>query len=92
MRLSCEKCGARQPADWKAGDRCPGCGEAARREQRCAWCAAWTPAGKFCRTCGCELVDDARWGAARMLKAGGVDKFQLARRLIELEADHAEHL
>ena len=92
MRLTCERCGAAQPSDWSAGDLCPNCGAAARREQRCAWCAKWTPAGRFCRHCGCELLEDARWGAARMLKAGGVDKFQLAHRLAGLDADHAEHL
>lgn len=92
MRISCESCGAAQPADWTAGDRCTSCGEVVRRDTRCHWCARWTPAARFCRHCGAELVAVAHYGAARMLKAAGVDQLALPERLAALDRDHCEHL
>jgi hypothetical protein len=67
-RAICERCGVKQPGNWEAGDLCLACGAAVRHEVRCAWCAEWTPAGKFCRSCGCEVVSEILYGAARMLK------------------------
>ena len=60
MRAICESCARPQPLDWRAGDHCVWCGQAVRREVRCFWCANWTPAVKFCRTCGAATVDSAR--------------------------------
>ena len=75
MRAVCEKCGAAQPPDWKAGDLCGACGAAVRRDVRCFWCAKGTPFAKFCRSCGAELVDERLFSAARMLKDAGTDRF-----------------
>lgn len=92
MRAVCEACGRAQPLDWKAGDLCTSCGQAVRREVRCYWCVRWTPFVRFCRGCGAELVEESRFGAARMLKDAGVDRFSIARRLTELAAQDVEQL
>ena len=92
MRAVCDSCAGAQPPDWKSGDLCTNCGLIARREQRCHWCAGWTPEGKFCRGCGAQTVDDESYPAARMLKHAGVDQFSIIERLTSLEPDHREHL
>jgi hypothetical protein len=86
-RALCEQCGERQPADAVAGALCVACGAAVRREVRCAWCAEWVPAGRFCRACGCEVVEPDQYGAARILKSAGVDRFSLVQRLRELDPE-----
>ncbi|WP_407569709.1 zinc ribbon domain-containing protein [Deinococcus altitudinis] len=90
-RAVCEACGADQPPDWQPGDLCVQCGEAARREQRCHWCTRLTPEGNFCRHCGSGLVADGLYGAARMLKAAGVDQFSLPERLNGMPPEQREH-
>jgi|GEM_PF-1579601 len=92
MRALCESCGALQPPDWQAGDLCGSCGAVVRREKRCPWCAQLTPDGKFCRHCGSGTVPDALYGAARMLKVGGVDQFSLPERLGQMDPAQLEHL
>lgn len=92
MRASCELCHGLQPLDWRAGDICVHCGKAARREVRCFWCVAWVPAGGFCRQCGAAIVDPKVFGAARMLKDAGVDRFSLPRMLQEMDPDQRENL
>jgi hypothetical protein len=92
MRAVCESCEATQPADWKSGDLCSSCGAIARREKRCHWCVQYTPDGRFCRSCGGETVSDEHFGAARMLKASGVDQFSIPERLAKLDTEHVEHL
>lgn len=91
-RAVCEQCGHWQPRDWAAGDLCVACGASVRREVRCAWCAEWIPVGRFCRTCGCEVVRPEQYGPARMLKSAGVDRFSLAQRLRELDPEQAGNL
>lgn len=91
MRAVCEKCGAAQPPDWKAGDLCGACGAAVRRDVRCFWCAKWTPFAKFCRSCGAETVEETLYGAARMLKDAGTDRFSVPKLLRELPADQIEN-
>ncbi len=91
-RAVCEQCGHWQPGDWAPGDLCVACGAAVRREVRCAWCAEWTPAVKFCRACACEVVSPEQYGPARMLKSAGVDRFSLVQRLRELDPDQAANL
>ena len=91
-RAVCEHCGHWQPADWAAGDLCVACGAAVRREVRCAWCAEWIPAGRFCRSCGCEVLGPEEYGAARMLKSAGVDRFSMAQRLRELDPEQIANL
>jgi hypothetical protein len=91
MRAICESCAKPQPLDWRGGDQCVWCGEAVRREVRCFWCVNWTPAVKFCRTCGAATVDSALFGAARMLKDAGCDRFTVPRQLKELEPDQIEN-
>jgi len=91
QRAVCERCGQRQPKGWSGGHLCLACGAAVRRELRCAWCAQWVPAGKFCRECGCELVGEADYGAARMLKDAGVDRLSLAQKLRELDPDQIQN-
>jgi len=91
MRAICEECDLFQPHDWKPGDFCVHCGKSVRREVRCFWCANWTPEGKFCRECGAETVDDASYGAARMLKNAGTDRFTVPKMLRELDPDQVEN-
>ena len=91
-RAICERCGEPQPRDWAAGDLCIACGAAVRREVRCAWCAEWIPAGRFCRACGCEVVSPGQYGAARMLKSAGVDRFSIAQRLGALDPEQVVNL
>ena len=90
-RARCEKCGASQPPDWQAGDLCQACGAPVRRDVRCFWCAKWTPQGKFCRHCGAEVVDDPLYGAARMIKDAGTDRFTVPKLLRELEPDQLDN-
>ena len=92
MRAICEACDQPQPVDWKAGDLCIHCGQAVRREVRCFWCAKWTPAGKFCRRCGAGVVDERVYGAARMLKDAGSDRFTIPKMLVELDPEQIELL
>lgn len=91
MRAICEACSAAQPAAWRAGDLCAQCGRAVRRELRCFWCAKWTPAATFCRSCGAACVESAQYGAARMLKDAGADRFRVPQLLGELEPDQIEN-
>jgi hypothetical protein len=88
-RAVCERCRALQPRDWAPGDLCTACGAAVRAEVRCAWCAAWVPAVRYCRACGCELVPSGQYAAARMLKSAGVDRLSLVQRLRELDPEQA---
>lgn len=90
MRALCEACQRPQPVDWKPGDFCVHCGQAVRREVRCFWCVKWTPAGKFCRSCGGAVVDERLFGAARMLKDAGTDRFTIPRMLTELDPEQVE--
>jgi hypothetical protein len=92
LRAFCGSCSAAQPPDWKPGDLCTSCGSVARRELRCHWCGAFTPEGRFCRSCGAETVADELYAAARMLKAAGVDQFSIGERLAVLDGDHVAHL
>lgn len=80
----CEKCDAKQPNDWKAGDSCTTCGGMVREEVRCTWCVKLTPKGKFCKHCGSEVQPDKYFGAARILKSIGVNQMELGEKLKEL--------
>jgi hypothetical protein len=91
MSAICDSCSRPQPADWRGGDHCIWCGEAVRREVRCFWCANWTPAVKFCRTCGAATVSPTVYGAARMLKDAGCDRFTIPRQLTELDPEQIEN-
>jgi hypothetical protein len=91
MRALCEYCNKPQPPDWRSGDLCVWCGKPSRREVRCFWCARWTPEGKFCRTCGAGIVEPALYGAARMLKDAGSDRFAIPRQLAEFDPDQIEN-
>jgi RNA polymerase subunit RPABC4/transcription elongation factor Spt4 len=91
VRAVCDSCELPQPSDWEPGNLCVHCGLVARREKRCHWCVAWTPDGKFCRSCGSQTVADEHYGAARMLKNAGVDQFTIPQRIEAMEADQLEH-
>lgn len=91
MRAICEACTQPQPTGWQAGDLCSHCGQAVRREVRCFWCAKWTPAAKYCRSCGAECVDERQYGAARMLNDAGTDRFTVPKMLRELDPDQIEN-
>ena len=91
MRALCESCSRPQPVDWSPGDRCIWCGETARREVRCFWCTRWTPAAKFCRTCGAATVEPELYGAARMLKDAGTDRFTIPKQLREFDPEQIEN-
>src|SRR5436190_1492257 len=91
MRALCEGCGKHQPPDWRAGDLCSFCGQAVRRDVRCYWCAKWVPAAKFCRSCGAVVVDEKLYGAARMLKDAGTDRFTIPKQLQDFDPDQIEN-
>jgi hypothetical protein len=91
MRALCEGCGKHQAPDWKAGDLCSYCGKAVRHDVRCYWCAKWVPAAKFCRSCGAVVVDERLYGAARMLKDAGTDRFTIPKQLKEFDPDQIEN-
>jgi hypothetical protein len=91
MRALCEGCGQPQPPDWKAGDLCSFCGKAVRHDVRCYWCAKWVPAGKFCRSCGAAVVEERLYGAARMLKDAGTDRFTIPKQLQDFDPDQIEN-
>jgi hypothetical protein len=91
MRALCEGCGKPQPPDWKAGDLCSYCGQAVRHDVRCYWCAKWVPAAKFCRSCGAAVVEERLYGAARMIKDAGTDRFTLPKQLKEFDPDQIEN-
>lgn len=90
MRAVCESCAQPQPLDWKPGDLCIQCGHAVRREVRCFWCVKWTPEAKFCRSCGAAVVAARDFGAARMLKDAGTDRFTIPKMLVELDPGQIE--
>src|SRR5579871_973837 len=90
-RAICEVCSHPQPLDWKPGDLCTECGQAVRREVRCFWCAKWTPAGKFCRRCGAAVLEESLYGAARMLRDAGADRFRIPQLIGELDPDQLEN-
>lgn len=91
MRALCEGCGKPQPPDWKAGDLCSSCGKSVRHDVRCYWCAKWVPAAKFCRSCGAAVVEEKLYGAARMLKDAGTDRFTIPKQLKEFDPDQIEN-
>ncbi len=91
MRAACEACGGLQPLDWTPGEPCVHCGRAVRRDVRCFWCAKWTPFARFCRSCGAEVVEETRYGPARMLKDAGTDRFTIPKMLRELDPDQVEN-
>lgn len=90
MRLFCESCQQPQPPQARRGDHCVHCGVIARREQRCYWCLNYTPEGKFCRKCGAATIADHLFGAARMLKDFGVDRFSIARQLADMDPEQVD--
>ena len=89
LRFICSQCATVQ-ARGVSTDYCSACGVRVRDEARCVWCARWVPVGKFCRECGCVQVDSAHYGAARMLKALGVDQLSLALRLGAMDPEQLE--
>jgi hypothetical protein len=91
MRALCEGCGKHQPPGWKAGDLCSFCGKAVRHDVRCYWCAKWVPAAKFCRSCGAAVVEERLYGAARMLKDAGTDRFSIPKQLQDFDPDEVEN-
>jgi hypothetical protein len=91
LRATCEACAKPQPRDWKAGDLCVHCGQAVRREVRCFWCVKWTPLAGYCRSCGATVVEPTRFGAARMLKDAGADRFAIPRMLAEFPAEQIDN-
>ena len=52
----------------------------------------WTPADAYCRTCGAEVIEPAAFGAARMLKDAGVDRFSIRTRLSSMEPAQRDNL
>lgn len=92
MRERCRACETLQPIDYRPGDACAHCGVVVEPETICAGCAARTIAGRFCRRCGAELVDAPDFGAARMLRAAGVDGFSLRARLAALDPEQRRTL
>jgi hypothetical protein len=52
----------------------------------------WTPSsGKFCRHCAAGVVEARLFGAARMLKDAGVDRFGVPKMLAELDPEQIEN-
>jgi hypothetical protein len=92
MRLACAHCSGLQPPDWQSGDACIHCGRIARPESLCFWCVEWIPTGSFCRSCGAAVVPRTHYGAARMLKDAGVDRFRLPEMLAAMDVEQRENL
>lgn len=88
--LPCRHCGTAQPASSRPDDACVQCGRPLRDEVRCPWCTLWTPAGGYCRKCGCKLVPPEHFGVARMLVHKGVDQLSLADRVAALDPGQRE--
>ncbi len=80
QRLRCPACLVPPPPSTRAYDRCPSCAGALVREARCAWCLTWTTE-TACGECTAELVPLPDFGAARMLRSGGVDRYALPERV-----------
>jgi hypothetical protein len=91
MRAQCEACEKFQAPDWKAGDLCSFCGKSVRHDVRCYWCAKWVPSAKFCRSCGAAIVEEKLYGAARMLKDAGTDRFTIPKQLKEFDPEQIEN-
>src|SRR4026208_2478029 len=91
MRAQCEGCGKPQPPDWTAGALCTFGGRGVRHDVRCSWGAKWIPAAKFCRSCGAAVVEERLYGAARMLKDAGTDRFTIPKQLKEFDPDQIEN-
>lgn len=91
MRAICEACSHPQPPDWKPGDLCIDCGQPVQREVRCFWCARWTPAGKYCRRCGAAVLEEALYGAARMLRDAGTDRFTIPKLIVDLDPEQIDN-
>ncbi|MDY7227396.1 hypothetical protein [Hyalangium rubrum] len=61
-------------------------------EVRCPGCTRFKPPPGMCPHCGCGAVPLERYGAARGMLAGGVDRFSLAERVAVLDPVRVEML
>lgn len=86
-RILCPHCQQDVPAPDADGALCSACGRPLAQSLRCPWCLERNPEGRFCRACGCELLPPEQFGAARMLKDAGVDRFALAERLRQMDPE-----
>ncbi|MCE9673108.1 hypothetical protein LY474_35410 [Myxococcus stipitatus] len=59
---------------------------------RCPGCTRFKSPGSRCPACACGAIPAERYGAARMLLHGGVDRFALAERVAALEPSLARQL
>jgi hypothetical protein len=89
--VSCVRCGARQPKDYKSGDLCVQCGKQAEPVFACYWCSASGP-GRFCRACGAVFVSPGELELAILLKRDGLPKDEIPRRLQSLSPAEKEVL
>ncbi len=87
QRTICPHCRQEVMAPDAEGALCPACGRPLSLGLRCPWCLERNPEGRFCRACGCELPPPEQFGAARMLKDAGVDRFALAERLRQMDPE-----
>ncbi|NMB75964.1 MAG: zinc ribbon domain-containing protein [Myxococcales bacterium] len=87
QRTICPHCRQDVMAPDAEGALCPACGRPLSLGLRCPWCLERNPGGRFCRACGCELPSPEQFGAARMLKDAGVDRFVLADRLRQMDPE-----
>lgn len=81
--VHCVHCGAKQPKDYKSGHLCINCGKQAEPVLTCFWCAASGP-GKFCRSCGAQLVATGELELAILLKRDGLPKDEIPKKLESL--------
>ena len=46
---------------------------------------------KYCRRCGAAVVADSLYGAARMLREAGTDRFTVPKMLAELDPEQIDN-
>lgn len=87
----CAHCKAKQPKDYKSGDLCFSCGLQAEPTLTCHWCSNSSP-GKFCRSCGTEMLPTADFELGLLLKRDGVAKDDIVSKLKSASAQEREAL
>lgn len=87
----CAHCKAKQPKDYKSGDLCYSCGLQAEPTLTCHWCSSASP-GKFCRSCGTEMLPTADFELGLLLKRDGVAKDDIVSKLKSASAEEKEAL
>jgi hypothetical protein len=87
----CAHCKSKQPKDYKSGDLCFSCGLQVEPTLTCHWCSSASP-GKFCRSCGSQMLATADFELGLLLKRDGVAKDEIVPKLNAASAGEKEAL